>query len=84
MSSDDEGREPEAIDPTTSTDAAGRASTDAADEPRPDTDDRTHETTAALQDIESKPLAERAPGYQALADRLRAELEQSDPSRGSS
>ena len=84
MSSDDEGREPEAIDPTTSTDAAGRASTDAADEPRPDPDDATHETTAALEDIQSKPLAERAPGYQALADRLRAELEQSDPSRGSS
>ena len=51
---------------------------------RPDPDDAAHETTAALQDIESKPLAERAPGYQALADRLRAELEQSDPSRGSS
>jgi hypothetical protein len=84
VSSDDEGREPEAIDPTTSTDAAGRASTDAADEPRPDPDGATHETTAALADIESKPLAERAPGYQALADRLRAELEQSDPSRGSS
>ena len=87
MSSDDEGREPDAIDPTTSTDAAGGASADAADvadEPRPDPDDTAHETTAALQDIESKPLAERAPGYQALADRLRAELEQSDPSRGSS
>ena len=84
MSSDDEGREPDAIDPTTSTDAAGGASADAADEPRPDPDDTAHEITAALQDIESKPLAERAPGYQALADRLRAELEQSDPSRGSS
>ena len=84
MSSDDEGREPEAIDPTTSTDAAGQASTDAAEESRPDPDDTTHETTAALQDLESRPLAERAPGYQALADRLRAELEQSDPSRGSS
>ena len=84
MSSDDEGREPDAIDPTTSTDAAGGVSADAADEPRPDPDDTAHDTTAALQDIESKPLAERAPGYQALADRLRAELEQSDPSRGSS
>ena len=84
VSSDDEGREPDAIDPTTSTDAAGGAPTGAADEARPDADDGTPETTAALQDIESKPLAERAPGYQALADRLRAELEQSDPSRGSS
>jgi hypothetical protein len=84
VSSDDEGREPDAIDPTTSTDAAGGASTVPADEPRPDPDDTAHETTDALQDIESKPLAERAPGYQALADRLRAELEQSDPSRGSS
>ena len=84
MSSDDEDREPDAIDPTTSTDAAGGASTDASDDPRPDADDTAHETTAALHGIESKPLAERAPGYQALADRLRAELEQSDPSRGSS
>ncbi|MDQ0575037.1 hypothetical protein [Agromyces albus] len=41
------------------------------------------ETTAALRDIEELPLAERAPGYQALADRLRIELEQSDPSRPS-
>ena len=84
MSSDDEDREPDAIDPTTSTDAAGGAPTGAADEARPDADDGTPESTAALQEIESKPLAERAPGYQALADRLRAELEQSDPSRGSS
>lgn len=37
---------------------------------------------AHLRDIESKPLAERAPGYQELADRLRTELEHSDPSRG--
>jgi hypothetical protein len=82
---DDEGREPDASDPTTSTDAAGGASNDPADEPRPDPDDnRNTENTAALQDIESKPLARARPGYQALADRLRAELEQSDPSRGSS
>jgi hypothetical protein len=32
--------------------------------------------------IEALPLAERAPSYQAVADRLRAELERSDPSRG--
>ena len=33
----------------------------------------------AILDIERQPLDERAPGYQALADRLRVELEQSDP-----
>jgi len=33
----------------------------------------------AILDIEQQPLDERAPGYQALADRLRVELEQSDP-----
>ncbi|MRG60804.1 hypothetical protein GE115_13145 [Agromyces sp. CFH 90414] len=32
--------------------------------------------------IESLPLAERAPRYQAAADRLRDELERSDPARG--
>ncbi|MCD2441840.1 hypothetical protein LQ757_06060 [Agromyces sp. SYSU K20354] len=33
----------------------------------------------AIRDLEQQPLGERAPGYQALADRLRVELEQSDP-----
>jgi len=33
----------------------------------------------AILDIEGQPLDERAPGYQALAERLRVELEQSDP-----
>jgi len=88
VSTDDEGRKADAIDPTASTDAAGEASTDAVGEPRPADDDSapdsTHGVTAELRDIEAKPLAERAPDYQALADRLRAELEQSDPSRGSS
>ncbi|WP_350346949.1 hypothetical protein ABIQ69_09855 [Agromyces sp. G08B096] len=43
---------------------------------------------AALDDareaaeIERMPLAERAPRYQAVAERLREELEHSDPSRG--
>lgn len=32
--------------------------------------------------IEALPLAERAPRYQAVADRLRADLERSDPARG--
>jgi hypothetical protein len=33
----------------------------------------------AILDIERQPLDERASGYHALADRLRVELEQSDP-----
>lgn len=37
----------------------------------------------ALVDIEAAPLEERAPGYDRLADRLRAELERSDPARAS-
>jgi hypothetical protein len=41
-------------------------------------------TRAELRDIESAPLAERAARYQELADRLRGELEHSDPSRGPS
>lgn len=39
------------------------------------------DTVAALRDVESRPLSERAQGYQELADRLRADLEHSDPSR---
>jgi hypothetical protein len=50
----------------------GRVSTD--EQPRDDVLD-------ALHDIESTPLADRADGYQALADRLRSELEHSDPSQ---
>ena len=37
----------------------------------------------ALVDIEAVPLEERAAGYDALAERLRAELERSDPARAS-
>ncbi|PWC02845.1 hypothetical protein [Agromyces badenianii] len=33
-----------------------------------------------LAEIEARPLAERAEGYQALADQLRTQLEHSDPS----
>jgi hypothetical protein len=83
VSTDDERREPDALEPSGATDSG-------ASDPIAETDDAVSgdttsgETRAALHDIESKPLAERAPGYQALADRLRAELEQSDPSRGSS
>ncbi|MET4159615.1 hypothetical protein [Agromyces sp. PvR057] len=39
------------------------------------------ETRSALDAIEALPLDERAAGYLALAERLRAELEHSDPSR---
>ncbi|WP_022890047.1 hypothetical protein [Agromyces italicus] len=39
------------------------------------------EARAALAEIDDLPLAERAPAYDALAARLRDELEQSDPSR---
>jgi len=42
------------------------------------------DTLAELRDIEAMPLVGRAPAYQRLADRLRAELEHSDPSRGPS
>ena len=85
MSTDDERREPGAIEPGAATDAgAAETTAEASDGASGDTDASFDDTRAALHDIESKPLAERAPGYQALADRLRAELEQSDPSRGSS
>jgi len=39
------------------------------------------ETADELVRIETAPLSERAGGYDSLADRLRAELERSDPSR---
>ncbi|WP_139417372.1 hypothetical protein [Agromyces laixinhei] len=37
-------------------------------------------TPGVIAEIEGLPLAERAAGYQALADELRTQLEQSDPS----
>jgi hypothetical protein len=82
VSTDDERREPDALEPSAAEDAGAAAPTAEADDAASD-DAASDEVRAALQEIESKPLAERAPGYQALADRLRAELEQSDPSRGS-
>lgn len=48
--------------------------------PGPDT---TASAADALVDIEAAPLEERANGYDALAERLRAELERSDPARAS-
>lgn len=61
-------------------------STDAAARPEPEQADSgaAAATRAELRDIESAPLAERAARYQGLADRLRSELEHSDPSRGPS
>jgi len=41
------------------------------------------EARAAIAAIEELPLDERAPAYLALAERLRAELEHSDPARQS-
>lgn len=43
--------------------------------------DASDQTAAELGRLEAAPLHERAGAYDALADRLRAELEHSDPSR---
>jgi len=83
VSTDDERREPDNLEPGAATDGGpSEPIAEAGDAALGDA--ASDDTRAALHDIESKPLADRAPGYQALADRLRAELEQSDPSRGSS
>ena len=76
MSTDDETRDPDATGSQGPTDASGAASS--ADGAAAASD----EVRAAIAEIESQPLADRAPAYQSLADRLRAELEESDPSRG--
>jgi acyl-CoA reductase-like NAD-dependent aldehyde dehydrogenase len=52
-----------------------------SDDSIPETPELVEAARAALDDVESRPLAERASGYRSLADALRAELEQSDPSR---
>jgi hypothetical protein len=75
VSTDEEPRPAESIESTDA--AAATRSGDAADA-------ASAVTLAELRDIESMPLAERASRYQELADRLRAELEHSDPSRGPS
>lgn len=94
MTSDDETRDPDSVEPNEATDtptsgastgddrASGRSAGDgsAADESADD-GSAADEVRAALDDIESKPLADRAPDYLALADQLRSELERSDPSR---
>ena len=40
-------------------------------------------TAATIEQIEALPLEERAGAYHALGERLRAELEHSDPARAS-
>jgi hypothetical protein len=52
----------------------------ADDELRPESDQPAPGSTTD-DDLESVPLAERAPRYQAIAERLRGELERSDPAR---
>jgi len=70
--------EPRATEPTASPDAAAAPLSDDG------SGAASADTLAELHEIETEPLAERAPGYQELADRLRAELEHSDPARGPS
>jgi hypothetical protein len=60
--------------------STGDLDPDEAGMPGPDT---ATSAADALVDIESAPLEERAHGYDALAERLRAELERSDPARAS-
>ncbi|HEU0181229.1 MAG TPA: hypothetical protein VFR16_03485, partial [Agromyces mariniharenae] len=65
-------------------DRADAVTTDAA---RPSAGDEragaaSDELRAALDELESQPLADRAPGYLQLAEQLRAQLEESDPARG--
>ena len=75
MSTDDI-RDPEADEPNESTDAAVAGAAAERDDAASDG------VRAALDDIEAQPLAERAPGYAQLAERLRTQLEESDPARG--
>lgn len=77
VSTDEEPRVDSAASPNP--ERAASAPSQAGD----DADPGSRETTAMLGHIESKPLAERARDYQTLADRLRNELERSDPSLGS-
>lgn len=66
----DEGSEPSAetgAEPAFGAAAGGSAGSDGSGE---------------VGEIEALPLADRAQRYQAAADRLRADLERSDPARG--
>lgn len=99
MTSDDETRDPDSVEPNEATDAPasgastgddrasgpsagdGSAADESADDGSAADGSAADGVRAALDDIESKPLADRAPDYLALADQLRSELERSDPSR---
>jgi hypothetical protein len=80
VSTDDETRDPEAAAAPEPRDAV------AADAAGPSVDERagaaSDQLRAALDELESQPLAERAPGYLQLAEQLRTQLEESDPARG--
>jgi hypothetical protein len=54
-----------------------------ADDPAETTIDLAADAADGLVSIEAAPLEERAAGYDALVDRLRRELERSDPARAS-
>ena len=65
---------------TDSNDERTRSSVERESDPASDREGGASDAaSAAIRDIERLPLGERAPGYQALADGLRVELEQSDP-----
>ena len=53
-----------------------------SDEPNSEPRHLSEATRETLDELESRPLEERAGGYRQLADALRAELEQSDPTLG--
>jgi hypothetical protein len=74
MSTDDL-REPDDVDSVDDAGAARDTRAAAA------SGEASEDALTAIHDIESVPLSERAPRYQELADRLRSELERSDPSR---
>ncbi|MFB9310196.1 hypothetical protein BJY17_000351 [Agromyces hippuratus] len=46
----------------------------------PASDASSSSVSSVLAEVESRPLDERAAAYQSLADELRTQLEQSDPS----
>jgi hypothetical protein len=81
VSTDDDRRDPDAAEAPDHPDARATAAA------VPSVDDEhagaaSDELRAALDELESQPLAERAPGYLRLAEQLRTRLEESDPARG--
>ncbi|GAA1062106.1 hypothetical protein [Agromyces bracchium] len=55
-----------------------------ADDPVEMPEDLAAAAADALSSIEASPLDERAAGFDAMAERLRRELERSDPARSAS